>query len=54
MEQKLSELDKLLTDPKNASDMNLVEEYTDVKRKLDDEVDRWERLSEELKSLNAM
>ena len=52
MEQRLKELDKLLCDPKNASDMTLVTEYTDTKRQMDEEVERWEKLSEELETLN--
>ena len=51
MEQRLKELDQLLCDPKNASDMTLVTEYTDNKRQLDEEVERWEQLSEELEKL---
>jgi len=52
MEQRLKELDTLLCDPKNASDMTLVTEYTDTKRALDEEVERWEELSEALEQLN--
>ena len=52
MEQRLKELDNLLCDPKNASDMQLVTEYTDTKRSLDEEVERWEKLSEELEQLS--
>ena len=48
METRLKELDQLLCDPKNASDMMLVTEYTDTKRALDEEVERWEQLSEVL------
>ena len=51
MEQRLKELDELLCDPKNASDMTLVTEYTDTKRQMDEEVERWEKLSEELQEL---
>ncbi|MBQ8462696.1 MAG: ABC-F family ATP-binding cassette domain-containing protein [Prevotella sp.] len=51
MEQRLKELDSLLCDPKNASDMTLVTEYTDIKRQLDEEVERWETLSEEMEKL---
>ncbi|MBR1449359.1 MAG: ABC-F family ATP-binding cassette domain-containing protein [Prevotella sp.] len=51
MEQRLKELDNLLCDPKNASDMTLVTEYTDIKRQLDEEVERWETLSEEMEKL---
>ena len=31
--------------------MTLVTEYTDIKRQLDEEVERWERLSEEAELL---
>lgn len=51
MEQRLKELDSLLCDPVNASDMTLVSEYTDIKRQLDEEVERWEQLSEEAEQL---
>ena len=52
MEQRLKELDNLLMIPENASDMTLVTEYTSTKKALDDEVERWEQLSEELETLN--
>ncbi len=52
MEQRLKELDSLLCDPAKASDMTLVTEYTDTKRALDEEVERWEKLSEELEAIN--
>jgi ATP-binding cassette subfamily F protein 3 len=48
MEQRLKELDELLMVPENAADMTLVTEYTSIKRSLDEEVERWEKLSEEL------
>jgi len=51
MEQRLKELDQLFCDPAKASDMTLVTEYTDTKRQLDAEVERWEQLSEELEEL---
>ena len=51
MEQRLKELDLLLCDPKNAADMTLVTEYTDTKRQMDEEVERWEKLSVELDAL---
>ena len=53
MEQRLKELDSLLCDPKNASDMTLVTEYTDIKRQLDEEVEHWEQLSEELEEVKS-
>ena len=52
MEARLKELDELLMNPENASDMTLVTEYTSTKSALDEEVERWEQLSEELESLN--
>jgi len=51
MEQRLKELDQLFADPANASDMTLVMEYTDTKREVDAEVERWEELSEQLERL---
>ncbi len=53
MEQRLRELDELLMVPENASDMTLVTEYTQTKRALDEEVERWEKLSEELEDLSS-
>ena len=50
MQQRLKELDELLMLPENASDMTLVTEYTTTKRCLDEEVERWEQLSETLES----
>ena len=52
MERRLKELDDLLMVPENAADMTLVTEYTTTKKALDDEVERWERLSEELETIN--
>ena len=51
MERQLKELDQLLMDPAKASDMTLVTEYTSIKKLLDEEVERWEKLSEELEQL---
>ena len=51
METRLKELDNLLMEPENASDMVLVTEYTQTKQALDEEVERWEKLSEELESI---
>ena len=53
MEIRLKELDDLLCEPKNASDMTMVNEYTDIKRNIDVEIEKWEKLSEELESLSA-
>ena len=51
MEQRLKELDDLLMIPENASDMTLVTEYTSTKKALDEEVERWEKLSEQLEEI---
>ena len=51
MEQRIKELDALLMDPKNASDMELVTEYTSTKQKLDQENEQWFMLSEALNKL---
>ena len=51
MEQRIKELDALLMDPKNASDMELVTEYTSTKQKLDQENEQWFMLSEALSEL---
>jgi len=51
MEGRLKELDALLMDPKNASNMELVTEYTTTKQALDKENDRWLELSEQVENL---
>ncbi len=51
MEKRLKELDDLLMKPENASNMEFVTEYTSTKKALDEEVERWEKLSEELEQL---
>ena len=52
MERRLKELDELLMKPENASNMEFVTEYTSTKKALDEEVERWERLSEELENIS--
>ena len=51
LENRLKELDTMLCLPDKASDMTLVNEYTEAKRAIDEEVERWERLSEELEKV---
>ena len=53
MEARIKELDTLLCDPSHASDMVLITEYTDIKKAIGEEEERWEKLSEELESLTA-
>lgn len=51
MEQRIKELDALLADPKNVSNMELVTEYTTIKQHLDEENEQWFTLSESLSEL---
>ena len=51
LEARKKELDDLLMTPENASNMELVTEYTNLQRKLDEENERWLILSEELETL---
>ena len=51
MENRLHELDTLLCQTEYASDITLVTEYTDIKKSLDEEIERWEQLSEKLEQL---
>ena len=51
LEVRIKELDDLLMDPKNASNMELVNEYTATQAALDRENNHWMELSEALESL---
>ena len=51
MEKRIAELNDLLMNPANASDMTLVSEYTSTQRALDTENERWMERSEELEKL---
>ena len=53
MEQRIAELDALLCTPEGAADMVLVTEYTNTKKALDEEVARWEHLSETLEQVQS-
>ena len=48
MESKLEELGKQLEQPENASDMTLVNKYTELQSALDEEMQKWEELSLQL------
>ena len=52
MEKRIGELNVLLSDVDNASDMTLVSEYTSVQRALDCENEKWIELSETLEELS--
>ena len=51
MEVRIAELDRLFLQPSNASNMELVTEYTSTRQALDAENERWMQLSEELETL---
>ena len=53
MEDRLKELDAILCTPEGASDMTVVNEYTSIKQRMDEEEERWTLLSEELEELKA-
>lgn len=52
MEKRIGELNVLLSDVDNASDMTLVSEYTSVQRALDSENEKWMELSKTLEELS--
>ena len=51
MEKRLKELDAILCKPENASNMEIITEYTSTKRALDEEVERWEEASMALEEM---
>ena len=53
MEARLKELDALLMKPENASNVELVTEYTSVTRALEQENDTWMKLSEALEDIST-
>ena len=50
LEARLAELDAILLQPEKASDMKLVNEYTEVQQQLDAEMEQWGTLGEELEA----
>lgn len=53
LEQKIKTLDAKLCLPEHATDMDLIAEYTETKRELDEENDHWLLLSEQLEDVKA-
>ena len=51
LESRKAEIDALLMKPENATNMELVTEYTNLMKTLDEENDRWMILSEELEEV---
>ena len=52
MEARIKEMDTLLARPEHATDMKLIEEYSQTMRQLDEENERWMQLSEELEGMD--
>ena len=52
MEKRKKEIDDLLMKPENATNMDLVTEYTSLMQKLDEENDNWLTLSETLEQMS--
>ena len=53
LEKRKKEIDDLLMKPENATNMELVTEYTSLMQKLDEENDNWLVLSEELEKVSG-
>jgi ATP-binding cassette subfamily F protein 3 len=51
LENRIKELDDILCTPEGASDMTVVTEYTSIKKLIDQETERWERLCEEMEEM---
>jgi len=51
MEARIKEMDKLLSSPEHATDMKLIEEYSQTMQALDAENERWMQLAEELEGM---
>ena len=52
LEKRKKEIDEMLMKPENATNMELVTEYTSLMKKLDEETDNWMTLSEALEELS--
>ena len=53
LEARQKELDDILCTPEGACDMKVVSEYTELKKTIDQETERWGQLAEELETLQA-
>ena len=51
MEKRIKELDEMLMSPENATNMSIINEYAEIKERLDAENDNWFILSEKLAEL---
>ena len=53
LEEQQKKLDAILCTPEGACDMKVVSEYTELKKAIDEETERWEQLAEELEKATA-
>ncbi len=53
LESRQAELDQILCTPEGACDMKVVNEYTELKKAIDEETERWGQCAEELEGLQA-
>lgn len=54
LESKIEEMDKLLEKPENISDEGMFEEYSKLKKCLDNEMEKWETLTDELENIKKI
>ncbi len=50
-QERIDELDSILSQPENASNLDLVSEYTALRKNIDEEEERWTMLAEELETI---
>ncbi len=50
-QERIDQLDSILSQPENASNLDLVSEYTALRKNIDDEEERWTMLAEELEKI---
>lgn len=53
LETAISDIETKLTTPEGAADMNLYEQHGNLKKQLDETVERWETLSIELEEAQS-
>src|SRR5574344_1733353 len=51
MEKRIKELDEILCTPEGATDVTLCSEYTSTKKRLDEEMNKWEKLNDDLEKI---
>src|SRR5574344_1157721 len=51
MEKRIKELDEILCTPEGATDVTLCSEYTSTKKRLEEEMNKWEKLNDDLEKI---